>query len=123
VQGTVTDLVTRRVLTGAQILVVGTTFRGVANNEGEFTIRNVTPGTHTLRVIFVGYAPVEQPVTVSARQEAIANIQMEPTAIRLDELVVTGTAGGAQRRTIGNAIIQNVINNCANGRYLVSSYA
>jgi TonB-linked SusC/RagA family outer membrane protein len=104
VRGTVSDLVTSRVLTGARIVVVGTTFQGVADNAGEFTIRNVTPGTYTLRVVFVGYSPVEQAVTVSARQEAIANIQMEPTAIQLDELVVTGTAGGAQKRTIGNAI-------------------
>jgi TonB-linked SusC/RagA family outer membrane protein len=104
VSGQVTDRVTERALTGASIVVVGTDLRGSADNDGNFIIRNVPPGTYTLRVVFVGYTPVEQPLTVSLTQEAIANIGMQPTAIQLDEIVLTGTVGGTSKRSLGNAV-------------------
>jgi len=104
VTGRVSDRVTDRALTGARVAIVGTNFQGVADNNGNFIIRNVPVGQYTLRIMFVGYSPVEQPVSVGLRQEAIANITMEPTAIALDEIVVTGTAGGSQKRTLGNAV-------------------
>ena len=49
VTGQVTDRVTERALTGASIFIVGTDFRGSADPDGNFIIRNVPAGTYTLR--------------------------------------------------------------------------
>ena len=36
--------------------------------------------------------------------DASLNFELEPAALSLDEVVVTGTAGGEMRRSIGNAV-------------------
>jgi len=104
IRGRVFDRVTERPLTGARITVAGTTLQGVADNQGNYTIREVPAGAQTLRVMFVGYGRMDQQVTVNIGQEAIANFGMQPTAIALDEIVVTGTPGASEKRTLGNAV-------------------
>src|SRR5690606_22001960 len=47
---------------------------------------------------------VEQQVTVNAGETAQVNVQLTESAIALDELVVTGTAGGQQARALGNVV-------------------
>jgi TonB-dependent SusC/RagA subfamily outer membrane receptor len=48
----------------------------------------------------------EQVVTVASGQAATANFQLAEQALALDEIVVTGTAGTARRREVGNSIAQ-----------------
>src|SRR5262249_19157704 len=47
-------------LSGAQVTVLGTTLRAVANIEGRFVVRNVPAGAQTVRVQMLGFAPTEQ---------------------------------------------------------------
>ncbi|HSW30184.1 MAG TPA: TonB-dependent receptor [Longimicrobiales bacterium] len=63
-------------------------------------------GTHQLRAMRIGYETVTQSVTVTAGQPAAANFQLGEQALGLDELIVTGTAGAARRREVGNSIVQ-----------------
>ncbi len=104
VRGRVFDRVTERPLTGARIVVVGTQLQGVADDRGNFQIRDVPAGAQTLRVMFVGYSRMDLSVTVNIGQEAVSNFGMQPTAISLDEIVVTGTPGTSEKRTLGNAV-------------------
>ena len=48
--------------------------------------------------------PLRRTVTVAAGQPATADFGLEASAYSLDEVVVTGTAGGEARRTLGNAV-------------------
>jgi TonB-dependent SusC/RagA subfamily outer membrane receptor len=54
----------------------------------------------------LGYASYEEVVTVVLGQTVTLRIELRSQALALDELVVTGTAGGTQRRAIGNVVDQ-----------------
>lgn len=104
VTGRVTDAATQRPLAGAQVAVVGAA-RGVATDaEGRFTLTGVAPGAVTLRAAFLGYAPGTQQVTVAAGQTATVSFALAVQGLRLNELVVTGTAGRQERRAQGATI-------------------
>ena len=55
----------------------------------------------TLNVRLVGYRPETQSVRVGATD---IRVTMSERAISLDQVVVTGTAGGEQRRALGTSV-------------------
>jgi len=59
--GSVIDRETGEPLIGANVIIVGTTMGAATDINGHFVILNVPPGTHALKVTYVGY----QEVTVS----------------------------------------------------------
>jgi len=85
-------------LQGAQVQVQGTELRVVTGVEGRFRIPNVAPGQRVVSVSLLGYGTRTQTVTVGAGSEVPVNVTLSPTALALDELVVTGTAGATSRR-------------------------
>src|SRR5688572_22432494 len=107
-QGTVTGRVIQsaslRPLPGAQVSIPGSALGSLANNEGTYRILNVAVGTHTVRVDIIGFASQERSITVANGQTVTADFQLETQALGLDEIVVTGTAGGQQRRAVGNVV-------------------
>src|SRR5215218_9829632 len=107
IRGQVTDSVGNRPLAGAEVYVVtaARTAQGARTGpSGEFTIRAVAAGDVTLRARLVGYAPQERHVTARDGEVTGADFRLAPRRTQLDEVVVTGTAGASQRRTVGNAI-------------------
>jgi TonB-dependent starch-binding outer membrane protein SusC len=103
-RGRVIDAASRAGIGDAQVLVAGTGLGGLSNANGEFTIANVPPGERVVRVRRLGFSPAERTVTVTAGQTAELEIPLSQSATQLTELVVTGTAGAAERKTIGNSI-------------------
>ena len=98
VTGTVVDAKTSRPLTDAIVSVGSTQSR--TNVRGEFRLDGQS-GTVSVRVTRVGY----QPRTVEATAGgAPVRVELTELVVKLDELVVTGTVGEAQQRSIGNAI-------------------
>jgi len=107
--GSVTGEITARSgapLSEVQVFIVGTQMGSLSGANGRFIIRNVPAGTHQVRAMRIGYETVTQSVTVAAGQSAAANFQLGEQALGLDEIVVTGTAGAARRREVGNSIVQ-----------------
>jgi TonB-dependent starch-binding outer membrane protein SusC len=90
----------------AQVSVVGTGLGMVTAQNGTFRIVNVPAGTQTVRVQRIGFEQQDQEVTVQAGQTVEVNFTMVSAALGLDEIVVTGTAGAARRREVGNTISQ-----------------
>ena len=105
VTGTVTDAGTGTPLEAAQVFVAGRTTGATTNAEGRYTIANVPAGTVTLVVRRIGYAEGGRSnVTVTAGQTVTADFRLTAAVRALDEVVVTGTAGGAQKRALGNVV-------------------
>jgi TonB-dependent starch-binding outer membrane protein SusC len=104
--GQVVAAETERPLVGAQILVVGTGLGTVAGQNGQFTITNVPAGNHTIQVSMLGFGRVTQEVGLSAGATVRLNFVLRPEALGLDEMVITGTAGAARRREVGNSVSQ-----------------
>ncbi len=106
IRGTVTTASTLRPLSGAQVFVPGTGRGTLTNASGQYILVGVAPGAHTLRVEMLGFAVAEQSVTIAAGETVEADFQLAEEAVALDELIVTGTAGTARRREVGNSIAQ-----------------
>lgn len=95
-----------RPISGATLVIEGTRLGTLTNADGAFTITNVPAGNHALRAQMIGYARMSKPITVIAGQVATADFELATQAISLDEVVVTGTAGAARKREVGNSIAQ-----------------
>src|SRR5437762_3111059 len=93
-------------LLGAQIHLVGTGLGTRTGEGGRYTIVNVPAGQYRLRAQMLGHRPVEQAITVTAGATTTQDFTMKVEAIGLDALVITGTAGQARQREVGNAISQ-----------------
>ncbi len=104
VTGQVTEARSNRPLAGATIQVDGTRLGAVSADDGRFRILGVPSGTHVLSVRRLGFASVRQSIVVASAGTTNATIELTASATSLDEVVVTGTAGGEVRRSIGNAV-------------------
>ena len=93
-------------VTGAQVFVVGTRVGGVTDAQGRYTFTGVPAGTQTVRVIALGFHPLTKTVVVAAGQTATLDFVVATAPVSLDEVVVTGTAGSARKREVGNSIGQ-----------------
>jgi TonB-linked SusC/RagA family outer membrane protein len=104
IQGTVTDAASGQPVAGARVDVEGSGLSALANEAGNFRIANVPSGSHTLVARRLGYAQARQVVTVREGEVTRADIQVQIAAIQLEQVVVTGTPGGARARTIGSSV-------------------
>lgn len=107
VTGTVVDQATQRPLAGAQITVGGTTLGTITNQQGRFLIPNVPAGPREVRAMLIGYRGASQTVDVTAGGSVTVEFQLAQSAVALDEVVVTGTAGRQERRA-QSAVIASV---------------
>jgi TonB-linked SusC/RagA family outer membrane protein len=104
IAGRVTDTRSGQAAVGATIEVVGTALAATTDDDGRYRIANVPAGRHTITARRIGYALARQSVTVAGQGQTTADFALQPTALSLDAVVVTGTAGGEQLRSIGNAV-------------------
>ena len=105
-RGRVTEAGSQRPISDVQVTVVGTSLGGLTTQAGEYTITNVPAGQRTIRFRRLGFAALERTVTVNAGATAQLDATIAQSATQLEQLVVTGTAGAAERKTVGNSITQ-----------------
>jgi len=107
-QGTVTGTVvaedTGQPLQNVQLVVVGTNLGALSGADGSFVIDNVPTGSQEIEARRIGYRRATVSVVVQSATEARIDLSLAQSAIELDQVVVTGTPGGTQRRAIGNAV-------------------
>ena len=104
VTGLVRDAASLAPLAGAQVVVDGTGIGGLVNNVGRFLLLNVPAGTQTVNVTVIGYGAGSQTVSVTAGGTATLDFELREQALSLEGVIVTGTAGQARRREVGNSI-------------------
>lgn len=91
-------------IVGAQVSVIGTTRGANTDQQGRYTITGVAAGAQRVRARMLGYAPGDQPVTVSAGSTATADFQLQASALQVGAVVVTATGQEQQQREIGSSI-------------------
>ncbi|MBL8959846.1 MAG: SusC/RagA family TonB-linked outer membrane protein [Gemmatimonadetes bacterium] len=101
VAGTVYDAKSGLPLPDATVQVVGTQGGARSGTRGEFRLTSVEGNQVRLRVTRLGYIANEVNARVGATD---VRIDLAEMAVKLDAVVVTGTAGEAQKRSLGNAI-------------------
>src|SRR4029079_1152863 len=102
VEGTTVTQGTQRPLAGVQIGVEGQPGKGATSDaSGRFRVTGLSGETVVLSVRAIGFRPVFDTVRVGATNVRIA---LSERAIELNQVVVTGTAGGAEKRELGTSI-------------------
>jgi TonB-linked SusC/RagA family outer membrane protein len=91
IAGMVTAVETGTPLPNARVTLAGTALAGTAGADGHYTIALVPPGTYQLRVQLIGHAALEvSAVPVKAGQTTTLNLQLQPLALTLEQVVVVG---------------------------------
>jgi outer membrane receptor protein involved in Fe transport len=106
VRGAITNAASATPVVGAQVFIVGTRLGAASGADGRYSFGGVPAGTHTVRLRALGYQPQEKTVTVALGAAATLDFALSSAPVSLDEVVVTGTAGAARKREVGNSIGQ-----------------
>jgi TonB-linked SusC/RagA family outer membrane protein len=88
-------------LIGVTILVKGTSVGAVTDLDGAYRVAIRDGSSATLVISYTGFRTVEREVDANT---GTLDITMEPDIANLDEVVITGLAGGVKRANSGNAI-------------------
>ena len=102
--GRVTDAALTNAVAGASVLIEGSALGTTSGPDGRYRLANVPAGKYTLVARRIGFTVQRQQVTVTVAGEVTANFAVKASAIALDQIVVTGTAGAQERRAIGNSV-------------------
>src|SRR5690606_34299875 len=104
VSGRVVDSQTMQPIASAQVFIPDLSLGALSREDGRYLLVNVPAGTHRIDAQVIGYRTASLTVTVGAGQTANAEFALDQDALALDEIVVTGTPGGTQRRALGNVV-------------------
>ena len=104
IRGRVMDAGSQRPIPEAQVNVTGTTLGAVTNSNGDYVITNVPAGQREIVARRIGYTRQTRTATVGAGADTRVEFSMSVSATQLEQMVVTGTGGSAERKTLGNSI-------------------
>lgn len=106
VRGTVTDAQTGESIPGVNVALEGTQQGAATSADGTYQISGVEPGSYTLVASFVGYDRRTRQVQVRAGETTVANINMTPADVELDEVVVTALGTEREERAVSTSVQQ-----------------
>jgi len=102
--GRVTDRTTGSPIPDAQVIVVGSQRGTRTDDAGQYRLANVPQGTQRVRALRLGYEASVTTVTVSSGGTATADLTLQGTVARLDEVVIAATGESERRRETGNSV-------------------
>ena len=108
-------------LPGANVILQGTSVGSVTNQNGEFSILNLSAGTYEVEVSYLGYASISKNISIENGKTTLVNFQLSETAIEGAEFIVFGDRLKGQARALNqqknNANITNIVSADQIGRF------
>jgi len=104
VEGRVVESQSGNPLPGVNITIQGEQIGSTTNVEGRYTIDNAPTGSQVVEARFVGFQTETREVEVSARETIVVDFEMQEERLGLDEVVVTGTGGEVEQKSIGHTV-------------------
>ncbi|MBS1502074.1 MAG: carboxypeptidase-like regulatory domain-containing protein, partial [Bacteroidetes bacterium] len=102
ITGTVTDSLTNPLI-GATVILSGTKYATVTDDEGQFTLTSVPNGKYTLSISYIGDQKLSFPVEVAGNDVIFYKLVMRTNANSLKEVIVsTGYQTLPQERATGS---------------------
>ena len=104
VRGRITDQATGRPLSGARVTAPSASDSTGA--DGQYRLTVDASSSVVIRVIKLGYIPEVRKVELKTGAANSVNFELAVRATGLDEIVITGSAGATEFRTVGHSIAQ-----------------
>lgn len=99
-RGKVTDKESGEALIGANVVIEGTNLGAATDVNGEYVILSVPPGTHAVKVTYIGYAQVTiSNVIVNASLTTTTNFAMSSSAVQVAGVEIVAERPLIQRNT------------------------
>ncbi len=98
VSGRVTDT-SGGVLQGAEVELQPRGAIKITNSQGDYYITDLTPGTYTITVTYVGFSLFTQVVNITAGQTAAVNVKMD-VATSNDQVIVTAERASGEAEAV-----------------------
>ena len=116
--GKVTDAGSGIPVIGASVIIANTSFGAVTDFDGNYSFTaRLSSGDYTLVASYLGYSTKRTDISLGANTEMNTDFQLSEDLLSLDEVVVTGSTIGVNKRTLGNAIStiksEDLVNNGA----------
>lgn len=112
IAGKVQDAISADPLPGANIMLQGTSIGASTDLNGRYEIRDVPPGSYSIRVTYIGYGPLIVTVNVTGGVNLNQDFRLQPVALQGQEVVVTAQASGqnaAINQQLSSMQITNVV--------------
>ncbi|AWG21138.1 hypothetical protein FFWV33_06115 [Flavobacterium faecale] len=102
-KGTITGVLTDKEsnnesLPFANVLLKGTKANTTTDIDGKYTIA-ILPGTYTIQFSFVGYEPVEVPVTVVSGKTIVLNKALSSGGYKLEDVIIRAAPTNREKET------------------------
>jgi outer membrane receptor protein involved in Fe transport len=97
IKGVVTDFKTGEPMTGATVMIKETSKVQYVQLDGKFSFKNIKPGSYSLEITFTNYKTIEKPVSVIANKVSTLQVQLEPEAVELSDVVVMANGSTSDR--------------------------
>ncbi|MFA5833215.1 MAG: TonB-dependent receptor [Bacteroidota bacterium] len=106
IAGKVTDSKTKEGIPSAVVAIAGTPLGASTDFDGNYVIVNVPPGTYSVSVSYVGYQPTRiNNVGVNVDYTTTLNIQLNESAVELNEFIVEGERNPLIRQDQTNPVV------------------
>lgn len=116
IQGSVRDAQTGDPLPSASVVLMGTSFGAATDVNGMYTIRNVPPGSYTMRVTYIGYKDVEANVEVKEGESVTKDVKLEAVAVQGEVVTVTAQARGQKEAINEQLASERIVNVVSSAR-------
>ncbi len=112
ISGIIKDSQTGEALPGANVTLVKTSLGASTDIEGKYAIREVPPGSYTIRATYVGYTEKQVTIQVTEGQILKQDFQLVSVGVEGEEVVVTAQAAGqkeAINQQLASMPVMNVV--------------
>ncbi len=120
IQGTISDE-NGIYVSGANIFIASLNKGTVSDFDGRFTLVDVPGGNYNVQITYIGYADVDQEVTVTDGETASIVVELTPTNYQLDEVEVAAQGLSGQAKALNtqrtNLNITNVVSTDQIGKF------
>ncbi len=116
--GTITDSSNGAPIPGASVFINNTSVGGVTDFDGKYSFNsNMANGNYQLKVSYLGFSTKTVSITLGSTTKILTDVVLQEDLLSLDEVVVTGSTVGVNKRTLGNSISsvksEDLVNNGA----------
>jgi len=119
IKGTIKDKESGELLDYANVLLAGTTRGTMSLGGGVFYFNGMAPGTYTVKVLYLGYAPMEQTITVGAGD--IKKLSFELETVIVETLQAFDVEGAEYMVSVKSSVNEHKVSGETFEKYAIDS--